>query len=194
MKSTVWTAMMTMAMAVCPAAFAAKGSAPAAHRVIVCSDIPSMEFSAAMMRASLMFARISVKLEWRAPQACQEGALRISLSSGTPREVHPGALGYALPYEGTHIVVLWDRVKASVPKHWETALLTYVIVHEITHILEGECRHSATGLMKAHWTTDDFSDMSRAQVQFAAEDVELIHAGLARREAPAAAPAAAPVV
>jgi len=61
------------------------------------------------------------------------------------------------------------------------ALLAHVLVHEITHILEGVARHSETGIMKANWTLRDYYDMQTKTLQFASEDVELIHRGLAQR-------------
>jgi hypothetical protein len=75
-------------------------------------------------------------------------------------------------------------------------LLGHVLAHEITHILQGVARHSAEGVMKAHWTEDDFAEMSFKPLRFTEEDITLIHYGferLARRaenEAPAAVSAA----
>jgi hypothetical protein len=92
----------------------------------------------------------------------------------------PGALAYALPYEGSHIVVFWDRVQATTGPR-VPALLAHVLAHEITHILEGFCRHSESGLMKAHWDVSSYRMMNSETLPFAGEDVELIYAGLARR-------------
>ena len=57
-------------------------------------------------------------------------------------------LAYALPFEGTHIVVFYDRVEECVRADLFPTLLAYVLVHEITHILQEITRHSATGIMK----------------------------------------------
>ena len=59
-------------------------------------------------------------------------------------------LAYALPYEGTHIVILFDRVRKMQP-NYVPAVLAHVLVHEVTHILQGIQRHSESGVMKAHW-------------------------------------------
>ena len=62
-------------------------------------------------------------------------------------------------------------------------LLAHVLVHELTHLLEGVPRHSASGIMKAHWDENDYSRMLLAPLPFAAEDIEMIWRGMtARRE------------
>ena len=91
------------------------------------------------------------------------------------------SLAYALPYEGTHIVVFQDRILRMRGVHSVPRLLAHVMAHEITHILEGIGRHSGEGVMKAHWTKDDFVAMARKPLEFAKDDVELIQAGLVRR-------------
>jgi hypothetical protein len=62
-----------------------------------------------------------------------------------------------------------------------------VLVHEVSHILEGVSRHSDSGVMKARWTGNDFA------LGFAQMDVELIHEGLDARARQAAASGAASV-
>jgi hypothetical protein len=58
----------------------------------------------------------------------------------------------------------------------------YVLAHEVTHILEGEVRHSETGIMKAQWGAVEHFKMARGNLGFAAEDVNLIYRGLDWRE------------
>jgi hypothetical protein len=62
-------------------------------------------------------------------------------------------------------------------------LLAHVLVHEITHVLEGISRHSATGIMKDRWDDNDYSEMRRKPLRFAQEDVNLIYDGLKARQA-----------
>jgi hypothetical protein len=130
-----------------------------------------------------MFAEIGVDTEW--PQrgdACAKGAdIVITLSYQTPANQLSGAFAYALPYEGTHVVVFWDRVQKKVPPAVAPALLAHVLVHEITHILQGVSRHSETGVMKAVWSSDDYFQMRKKPLEFTEEDVRLIQRGLATR-------------
>jgi len=131
--------------------------------------------------ASSMFASIGVKIDWRngEPDASSSTqALAIRLARNTPKTGKPGALAYAQRYGGVHIVVFWDRMECELTP---IELLAHVMVHEITHILEGVSRHSESGIMKEHWSADDHRMMKTHPLSFAAEDVHLIHRGLAAR-------------
>ena len=98
-----------------------------------------------------------------------------------------------MPYEGKHIVVLFDRVSHADPS-FSGRLLGYTVAHEVTHILEGVARHSQSGIMKAHWGLEDQYQMRRGRLGFAAEDVGLIYQGLDQRQMRLAASASGPRV
>jgi hypothetical protein len=150
------------------------------RKVMVCMEhgTDAITVSRAQAIASRMFGEIGVKIEWYGHSPCPAEALRISLSIGTPASLLPGALAYALPYEGTHIVVFYDRVQRGVARQDVQVLLAHVLVHEITHIVEGVSRHSASGVMKARWSRADVTEMLCKPLGFAEEDVTLIHDGL----------------
>jgi hypothetical protein len=138
--------------------------------------------------ASRMFATAGVRISWRAdrPRPNQdEPPIVIDLTSNTPRTLRPGVLAYALAFEGIHIRIFGDRVRESTDGHplLTNKLLAHVMVHEITHILQGLKRHSAEGVMKAHWTNSDIMNMGWKQLPFGPEGIELIHRGLANRAA-----------
>jgi hypothetical protein len=96
-------------------------------------------------------------------------------------------MAYAMPYEGAHIRLLYDRIALTGPKLLPN-LLTHVLVHEIAHILQGVPRHSDEGLMKARWTQEDYNSMLRKPLEFTSEDIDLILEGLKARTAPLTAP------
>lgn len=123
-----------------------------------------------------MFGRIGVNLHWHGPRHCPAGGIQLSFSRLTPSTLKPGALAYAMPYEGTHIVVFLDRVEAIAPVQGRI-LLAHIFVHEIGHILQGVCRHSAQGIMKANWDLNDYRRMRMAPLTFTETDIELIHLG-----------------
>jgi hypothetical protein len=150
------------------------------RKVVVCMERGTDIFTAlrAQTLASKMFAEIDVKVAWQQGSACVADAVRIRLSTNTPVDLKPGVLAYALPYEGTHIVVFYDRIQKAVEPGAVPYLLAHVLAHEITHILQGVNRHSASGVMKAHWEPDDFLKMKRRPLSFTEEDVTLIHQGL----------------
>jgi len=159
------------------------------QKVVVCiegsSDAP---VSDALARASRMFRRAGVKLEWHSRLSfCKwqgDQAIMVSLSTNTPKTFHPGALACAFLHESVHIQVFYDRI--ALYSHSSDELLPYVlahvIVHEITHILQGIDRHSDSGIMKALWNSDDYMRM-KIGLRFTRLDIERIHDGLAARAA-----------
>lgn len=104
----------------------------------------------------------------------------MQIVSHLPAADHPKALAFALPYEGRHVTVFYDRVREAMPEAPQMGL-AYVLVHEITHILEGMPRHSESGLMRAHWSWADHYAIRWGRLALSAEDIDLIHAGLAAR-------------
>ena len=131
-----------------------------------------------------MFAEIGVVVEWRQSANCNTvpgESLIVQLSTGAPQDQFPGALAYARLADGVHIEVFYDRVSRAVEPRRVPALLAHVLAHEIAHLLEGVGRHSAEGVMKAHWDERDFLEMADKPLPFASEDVELIQRGLMSR-------------
>jgi hypothetical protein len=126
--------------------------------------------------ATDIFAGIGVKLAWRLPGNCPADGIVITFSNDTPASVFPGALAYAMPYEGKHTVVFYDRVKDQMG-----TVLGHVIAHEVTHILQGVIRHSESGVMKANWTGADYQAMTWKPLEFTREDIDIINCGLERR-------------
>jgi hypothetical protein len=128
-----------------------------------------------------MFVQAGVVIEWHRDRACPSDAIRISFSDGTNRKFRPEALAYALPYEKTHIEVFYDRLQQHGSGRLPI-LLAHVLVHEITHILQGVCRHSKSGVMMARWGTDEYNEMAFKPLPFTQVDVQLIQIGLDARE------------
>ena len=56
----------------------------------------------------------------------------------------------------------------------ESFLLAHAMAHEITHLLQSIARHSARGVMKAHWDSGDFLEMKRHHLTFTPEDIQMI--------------------
>jgi hypothetical protein len=152
--------------------------------VTACMAVFDSATYAARRQAVEMFASIGVNLEWRHKSGdCPPGAIVINVIGRTPLTLHPHALAYAQPYDGTHICVFYDRIAADRDSLTATRVLAHVLVHEITHILEGISRHSDQGVMKAQWGPSDFCEMRRKPLAFAPEDVLLIELGMTARAA-----------
>ena len=191
MKRTVLTAMMmTVAGTV---AFAGHNTPAAGPAVTACLLDGPMDSKYAVVpgATTAIFAKTGVNLVWRDARHCPADALHISFTDGAAAKFHPGALAYALPFEGTHIVVLLDRVIAMIEKPRVPALLAHVLAHEITHILQGCDHHSASGVMKARWSGEDYRQMSVNALPFTPLDIAMIFDGIAHRavtETPDASP------
>lgn len=176
------TARLAMALV---AAMTVQAGQTKKERVIVYiqndANAPEQVTNRAKELAASMFTPIGVAIDWRLgalPASSAQHAIAIRLAGKTPKDEKPGALAYAMPHEGVHIVVFWDRIEFGI---FPTELLAHVMAHEITHILEGVCRHSETGIMRAQWTERDHKMMRTHPLSFAPEDVELIHLGMAAR-------------
>ena len=144
--------------------------------------VPQAVSGHAQACASELFARIGVKIHWKVgnPPSSESRALVIEFATNTPESLRPDALGYSLPYEGIHIRIFWDRVQAAPAPQ---KLLGYVMVHEITHILQGVPRHAPEGIMKAHWNAYDQFAIADRTLRFTVDDVELIYNGMDARDA-----------
>jgi len=133
--------------------------------------------------ASKIFVKIGVRMNWRGLNNCPQRGIRIELSERAAASDRPGALAYAYPFDGVHIVVFIDRVKSFVAPPRVPYLLGHVMAHEVSHIMQGVIRHSDSGVMKACWDEQDYRRMTRQGLDFAPEDIALIQRGLYTRTA-----------
>jgi hypothetical protein len=135
-------------------------------------------------QAGRMFAKIGVRIEWRTVGQTTLPADAITVDMMEPGSLKEcaGALGCAKPYADYQVRVFYDRLLAAAPEPMVPTLLAYVLVHEITHILEGVSRHSQSGVMKARWDAEDFAQIRYKTLVFTEQDVWLIERGLAARE------------
>ena len=130
--------------------------------VIVCMESDSHALEGVRPLTAAMFARIGVRIAWHALDACPVGVdaiqVRLSRDSTSVRNVSSEALAAAQPYART-VTVFLDRVK-ELNRNRGISVMAVVLAHEITHVLEGIDRHSATGIMKARWDNHDYFEMA----------------------------------
>ncbi|MGC2660148.1 MAG: hypothetical protein WA324_19490 [Bryobacteraceae bacterium] len=166
-------------------AFGESEPSPIDHKITVCvaSTLTGLIAARAKVLASKMFGGIGLSIDWQqASRSCPAQAILVSISSSTPATLEPGAFAYASPYEGRHIKIFYDRIDNLFEGSMLEIVLAHVLVHEITHILEGVKRHSEQGIMKAKWDSRDYFQMQERPLGFASEDVQLIYLGLAARQ------------
>jgi hypothetical protein len=132
----------------------------------------------AQLLATEMFDQIGMALVWRGLQHCPEEPrpIIIRLSVDASPNVFPGALAVSYPFEGVHIRVFYDRVRIVTESCPLPVLLGHVLAHEISHILQGNDRHSASGLMKSRWDRSDFVRMARRPLPFTDLDGKFLKA------------------
>jgi hypothetical protein len=156
------------------------------------ADVPCGVRTQALLLAANVFGTVGVKVHFHAgvPPASDPDAIAIEFTTHTPANFMPGALAYALPYEGVHIRIFWDRI-GNGGSAFRT--LQYVLLHEITHILQGVARHSDEGIMKAHWGDDEKAQIRSGLLRFTPNDIDLIHSGMGLRLSRGSHPAGSPM-
>ncbi len=164
-----------VAMAMLAGNARAETGAALEHVVPVCMSegvrTPDMYLARAIV--SEVFEKIGVNIEWRFQERlCRSlsGVISIELSSDTPKNHFPGALAYALPFEGTHIIVFYDRVKGAVQGMLVPHLVALVLAHEIRHVIEGTdvplrqgCDESALGFERRGADVPEASNVLRVR-------------------------------
>jgi hypothetical protein len=145
------------------------------------ASVPILVIAQAKSIASRMFAQVGIQLEWRTgkPSATATGVVAIQLIRDVPANRLPDALAYAAPFEGIHIQVFYDRIERR--RSLAPMLLAHVMVHEITHIIEGTDVHRYTGVMKKAWSAEDYNEMRIRPLPFDPSDVFSIRYNWAKR-------------
>jgi hypothetical protein len=176
---------IAMGAAVAAVAWGGDAAKPEQRTVTVCmSQGGKPTVFQAQAIASQIFARIGVRVDWQPDQRyCHLSGDRIAitLSDDTPPGQHPGEFAYSMPYQGTRIVVFYDRLLPSLTGSRVPSVLGYVLAHEIAHVLQGIGRHSASGIMKPKWNARDYVQMRGNTLRFTEDDVSLICRGLDER-------------
>ena len=184
MRLTNLIAMAAAAGISCQAVAAGENKTVFTAYVLDESVAPSSVTMVAEAQAIKMLRTAGISLQWHSgrPRLPLAGnALVIQMEARTPRDFYPGALAFAMPYEGAHIQVFYPRLQEVVVPATIPALLAHVLVHEITHILQGISRHSEEGIMKAHWDIDDYRVMQFKPLTFTQLDSDLIQRSVATR-------------
>jgi len=158
---------------------------------------PSVLLRAEVM-ATRMFGGIGVRVQWasgRRPGPTSEPAsadctprqptvIMVRMVSERPAFASSDAFAVALPYasDGVRVTVFYAELREAfgTRPQLESAVLAHVLVHEITHVLQGVARHSNIGVMRAHWNSTEYSGLEKSPMGFASDDAELIRIGLLR--------------
>jgi hypothetical protein len=135
----------------------------------------------AEVQAQRMLASVGIAVVFRLGKSNYQGTAEVIEAAVINRRdvtAKPGVLGVTDlgVRSGTRVEIFYNRIRAGGGDSQAASVLAHVLVHEITHVLEGVKRHSETGIMKAHWEAKDWRAIRCAPLPFADDDIRLIHA------------------
>ena len=168
---------------------------PAAERLVVRIydnvGVTAGEMAQAHEAAGVILRDAGLQAAWRDclagcsdPLGSCEVLVRIVAA---PRGIVARSLGSALidlqQGTGALATVYADRINLVASRTGVDAgtLLGRAVAHEIGHLLLGTTRHSAGGLMRAHWSDHELQRGLEADWTFAPDDVARINRGLDTR-------------
>jgi hypothetical protein len=177
------TAAMAFAIALCGTATVARSQEIVIH-LEQQGVVPEKLMWEAESGTANIFKMIGLRVAWKSGKHAElQGCSRVinmAIVPSAPERIPPGVLASA-HLESASIVVYYDRIEPTI-QVWPglaSALLSNVFAHEIAHVLQSLNRHSDTGILKAHWTRDDFLMMLTHRLSFTPLDVGLIRSGIA---------------
>ena len=135
-------------------------------------------------QVSKMMATAGVRIEWLSEIARpRPGVIRITFANQATSAKSATTMAQAKLFEGTNITIFINRVREKTSRDTAWRVLSHVMAHEITHMLQGIDVHAETGIMKAAWGTSDFASMAYQPLTFEPWDIILMHQGLEKRRA-----------
>jgi len=172
--------------------------APASSRIVVrwYGDLlTSRDVAAAQELAGRILRQAGIEVSWldcwSSPAACpqptrsNEFILRTMRAADGAVAARRGVLGFSLidvsAAEGAIATVLTDRVtslaeNAAVDR---VDLLGRTAAHEIGHLLLGNTRHGANGLMRSFWTISELRRNIAGDWRFSDQEAESMRQGIA---------------
>ena len=163
------------------------------------STLPREVWYGAKSLVTSMFHNIGVRVAWQAgnpPAGTLAGRIVIRIHfvdspSATVDDGHActphAALACAWPFHSgtpSTVVIVSGRLRSVSRKpRLLPSLLAHVIAHEIAHIVQLRDVHSDSGIMKEHWTTQDFDRMEVLPFAFLPRDLQFIQEGFDHRRA-----------
>jgi hypothetical protein len=141
----------------------------------------------AQQLASEMLRSAGIRIVWesRRGHGAASCSPQVVLEYSADLDRAPDVMAYAYPYgtDTARIQIMYRRIVAK--RRRPENVLAHVIVHEVTHVLQGIAHHSDSGIMKARWSREDYRQMEQTPLLLTAADIQLIQLGVAKRIAAA---------
>lgn len=149
---------------------------------------------------SAIYSQIGVNLTWQAGSSeCGQSprtTVKVRWAKRAPANSPPGTLAASHPFEPSEsLITIYEVPLQQFLNRYANApdiVLSYVLAHELAHVMQGLDHHSDSGIMKANWSYGEYHRMLSRNLTFTAEDVELIHIGLAAKRSKLSTRARAP--
>ena len=164
--------------------------------------IAPQALAAAEREATRIFRRAGLEVEWLDLTDCREGGrteppchsplgpaelvLRI-LARALDQDPAGETFGVALmPLDGSDGIdaaVFYTGVEqlSRTGASSRAQIMGCLVTHEIGHLLLGSDAHSATGVMRPYWTSEELERCARGQLDFTPQQSEKLRAAVARR-------------
>lgn len=171
--------------------------------VTVCMD-PNHELRISTNRTrslvTAIFSQIGVALTWQEGISnCVQSprtAVKVRWAKRAPSKSPPGTLAAAHPFDSSEsLITIYEVPLQQFLNRYANApdvVLSYVLAHELAHVMQGLDHHSDSGIMKANWSYGEYYRMLSRNLTFTAEDVKLIHIGLEAKRSKLSTRARAP--
>lgn len=146
---------------------------------------PGADLERVQQEVTRLYREIGVAVTWMAPDApaASPPAIHVVLvpyETGELRRRPKAVMGAAVITQfGTRVAYVFYRQVEDHARQYDVScamVLASTIAHEVAHLLLPDGQHSPAGLMRAHWTRDDFHRAEQGQLHFSTEQAALIRA------------------
>ena len=164
-------------------------------RVYNHAQVPAAELKVALLETTRVFKPTGLRITWQLDVESPEDRgidmssasarktdnrryVVLSLLTGSPETVCPGALGFALPFAhtGAHGSIFYDRIQAMARRESvaQYIVLGSAMAHELGHVLLRSTEHSQAGLMQTRWNKTTWRLASEGLLGFLPEQLRAI--------------------
>lgn len=154
---------------------------------------PQSVVTRAETEVTRVYEDVGVRMEWNRPDESRPKGtdvvrvILVPFESGDLRRYTDTVMGAAIRAPGgTRIAyVYYRRVRTESERYGVStpSVLACAIAHELGHLLMPGAGHSRDGIMRACWQRDDFNRADQSQLRFSFDEVAVMRAGLALRDA-----------
>ena len=148
------------------------------------AGVPPATVDTAASELSRVYDRLGVHLEWDRAAAAHvpdREIVRVILlarETGDLRRMPDTVMGAAVRTvnDARIVYVFYQRVRVEAERYGASPalVLACAMAHELGHLLMPERGHSATGLMRACWSREDFQRANQGQLHFSRDQAALI--------------------